>query len=257
MAGLKRLFYDIETSPNIMFSWRCGGKLFLDSSNIIQERAIICICYKWEHDKKVYSLTWDFGDDRKLLEEFAKVISEADELVAHNGDKFDLRWFNGRSLIHGLPPVPHGKTVDTLKIAQKHFYLNSNRLDYLGKILLGEGKIKTEFDLWKNIVLLNDEQALKDMVRYCKQDVILLQRVWERLREYDKPRTHAAVLATGNSKDRWMCAFCGSDNVKKNKTRATARGTVQHQMNCRDCGRYYSVADSVFAMYLKAKYRDD
>jgi DNA polymerase elongation subunit (family B) len=251
---MKRLFFDIETSPNIMFSWRCGGKIFLDSANIIQERAIICICYKWEHDKKIHSLTWECGDDRKMLEEFAKVVSEADEMVAHNGDNFDLRWFNARSLIHGLPPIPQTKTVDTLKIALKHFYLNSNRLDYLGKILFGEGKIKTEFDLWKRIVLLNDESALREMVRYCKQDVVLLERVWERLRDYDTPKTHAAVLASGNRNDRWMCPHCGSDSVKKGKTRATAKGFVQHQMVCRNCGRYYSVMDQVFSLYLKAKF---
>jgi hypothetical protein len=236
-----------------MFSWRAGYKINLDHDNIIQERAIICICWKWEGQKKVHSLTWDHGDDREMVRQFAEVIKEADELVAHNGDRFDLRWFNGRSLIHGLPPIPTAKTVDTLKMAIRHFYLNSNRLDYLGKILLGEGKIHTEFDMWKQIVLNNDEAALRKMVRYCKKDVQLLERVWNKLRDYDAPKTHAAVQATGDRKNRWMCPHCGSGDVNKNKTRATAKGMVQHQMHCRCCGRYYSVADAVFSYYLRAK----
>jgi hypothetical protein len=252
---LRRLFWDIETSPNIMFSWRCGSKLFLGHDNIIRERAIICICYKWEDQKQVHSLTWDDGDDRAMVEQFAKVIAEADEMVAHNGDKFDIRWFNGRNLIHGMPPVSPAKTVDTLKMAQRHFYLNSNRLDYLGKILLGEGKIHTDFGLWRDIVLDNDPVAMSKMVRYCKKDVELLERVWGRLRDYEPPKTHAAVLASGNCEDRWMCPHCGASNVKKSKTRATARGFVQHQMLCRDCDRYYSIADSVFNNYLREKYR--
>jgi hypothetical protein len=249
---MRRLFWDIETSPNIMFSWRCGSKLFLDYQNIIQERAIICICYKWEDKKTVHSLTWDHGDDREMVKEFAEVVKLADEMIAHNGDRFDIKWFNGRNLIHKLPPIPQAKTVDTLKIARRHFYLNSNRLDYLSKILFGEGKIHTEFNLWKNIVLHNDEKSLAKMVRYCKKDVLLLQRVWEMLRDYEKPATHAAVLKTGNSYERWMCPHCASPAVHKSKTRTTAKGILQHQMLCDTCHRYYSIASSVYNLYLRA-----
>lgn len=255
MAGIKRVFWDIETSPNVVFSWRTGRKINIDHDNIIHERAIICICWKYQGQKRVHSLTWDRGDDSRMLEEFARVIEEADELVAHNGDKFDMRWFNGRRLIHGMLPIPSAKTVDTYKMAARHFNLNSYRLDYLGRVLLGEGKIGVEFDLWKRIALYNDESAMKKMVRYCKKDVALLERVWDKLRDYGAPHTHAAVAATGNNKDRWMCPHCGSTNVKKNKTRSTAKGMVQHQMKCGDCHRYYSIADSVFGWYVCAKYR--
>jgi hypothetical protein len=55
----KRLFFDIETSPNIGFFWQSGYKLNISYNNIITERAIICICYKWEGDEKLYSLNWD------------------------------------------------------------------------------------------------------------------------------------------------------------------------------------------------------
>ena len=55
----KRLFFDIETSPNIGFFWQAGYKKNIDYSNIIKERAIICICYKWEGEKEVGYLHWD------------------------------------------------------------------------------------------------------------------------------------------------------------------------------------------------------
>lgn len=250
MTGIKRLFYDIETSPNIVFSWRTGSKIFIDHSNIIQERAIICICYKWENKGKVYSLTWDNGSDKKLLKQFIEVISEADELVAHNGDKFDLRWINARTLIHGFDPIPHHKTVDTLKIARKHFYLNSNKLDYLSNLLLGEGKINTDFSLWKEVCLNKSDKALSSMVKYCKRDVELLERVYRKLINYDLPSTHVGVL---NGLDRWTCPYCGSDEVKLSKTRPTPKGILQRQMQCKKCARYYSVCDSVYKDYLVAK----
>jgi len=250
---MRRLFWDVETSPNVMFSWRAGWKITLNVDNIIQERAIICICYKWEGQKKVESLTWNNGDDRELIEKFSEVMQGADEMVAHNGDNFDMKWFNGRHLMHGMEPVPKAKTVDTLKIARKRFYLNSNRLDYLGKILLGEGKIKTDFGLWKRITLENDEEAMQDMVRYCKKDVVLLERIYKRLRSYEEPATHAAVAASGNPMHRWKCGHCGSKNVQTSKTKTTARGMMQYQMRCNDCGRYYTIAKNVHDWYLAAK----
>lgn len=251
---MRRLFYDIETSPNICFSWRTGAKIFLDHDNIIQERAIICVCYKWEDEPTIRSITWDNGDDKNLVIEFNKVLQEADEIVAHNGDWFDIKWLNARNLIHGLDPVPQHKTVDTLKIAKKNLYLNSNRLDYLGKILLNEGKIKTDFDLWKDIVLNNDKLAMNKMVRYCKKDVLLLQRVYERLASYDTPKTHIGVL---EGSPRWTCPYCGSYNVFLSKTKTTAKGIKQRQMKCKDDGRYYTVCDKVYRDYATYKIEND
>ena len=248
---MKRLFWDIESSPNIVLSWRTGFKINLDHDNIIQERAIIMICYKWEGEDEVGCLTWDKGNDRELLETFSIIAGSADELIAHNGDKFDLKWFNTRNVIHGLEPLPQYKTLDTLKIAKQHFYLNSNRLDYLGKLLCDEGKIHTNYSLWKRIVLQNDTSAMKEMADYCKQDVILLERVWKKLIPYHKPTVHAGVM---DGLGRWTCPQCASENVKKSKTRVTAMGMKQHQMVCLECGRYFTVSDLVFRQYLAYRY---
>ena len=250
MPEIKRLFYDLETSPNIMFSWRAGYKINLDHDNIIKERAIICVCYKWENSPKIYSMQWNNGDDRQLVEDFAFVANEADELVAHNGDRFDIRWFNGRNLMHDMPPIPEYKTVDTCSIAKRKFALNSYRLDYLAKILLGEGKIKTEFSMWKDICLHNDPNAMKKMVKYCKRDVALLQRVWEYLKPYYTPKTHEGVL---NGDGRWSCPGCGADDIILSKTRATPMGMPRYQMQCKECGRYFTVSSLVYRQFLEIK----
>ena len=91
MNKKKRLFFDIETSPNVGFFWQSGYKLNIPYTNIIKERAIICICYKWADEDKVYSLQWDKNqDDKTMLEKFMAVANEAHELVGHNGDRFDF-----------------------------------------------------------------------------------------------------------------------------------------------------------------------
>jgi DNA polymerase elongation subunit (family B) len=122
MIKPKRLFFDIETSPNIGFFWQAGYKKNIDYDNIITERAIICICYKWEGEKEVYSLTWNKKQcDKIMLRTFIAVAEEADELVGHNGDKFDLAWIRTRCLFHGIEMFPKYTTLDTLKLSRSQF----------------------------------------------------------------------------------------------------------------------------------------
>jgi predicted RNA-binding Zn-ribbon protein involved in translation (DUF1610 family) len=249
---VKRLFWDIETSPNVMYSWRAGFKLNLGPHLIIKERKVICICWKWEGESEVHALHWDENqDDKAMLQKFAKVAEEADEMVAHYGDFFDMPWFRTRYIIHGLPPLPAYKTVDTKSWASKYFYFNSNKLDYLGQVLGHGRKLHTEWELWEK-VLAHSRQALCYMVKYCKQDVALLEKVWHSLRFCVAPKTHAGVFS-GLSK--WTCPSCGSKNVIKSKTRVTAQGNLQHQMHCHNpkCGSYYQIPDSVHQDYLEAK----
>ena len=87
----RKIFFDIETSPNVVFSWRIGNKVNLSHDNIINERAIICICYKWDDENIVHSLKWNKGDDKEMLKKFAKIIDSADEVIGQNSDKFDLK----------------------------------------------------------------------------------------------------------------------------------------------------------------------
>ena len=235
-----------------MFSWRSGPKVFLPVENVIEERQIICICWKWEGKKPIYSLNWDDGDDLEMIKKFSSVISEADEAIAHNGDHFDMRWYNARHLLHGLEPIPLTKTVDTYKIAKKRFYLDSYRLEYIAQKVLGRGKIHTSFSLWKECMKITQlerakrDLSLRKMVRYCKRDVAILELVWKHLSAYDPPATHAAVVETGKSMDRWKCAYCGSSDVHSNGRRVTAKGMLQHRMKCNGCGRFYSIAHAVF-----------
>jgi hypothetical protein len=213
------------------------------------ESAIICICWKWEGEKKVYSLQWDKGNDKEMVRNFLEVANEADEMVAHNGDQFDLKWFNTRCALYGFN-FPEAKTVDTLVIARRRFNFNSNRLDYIAKFLLGEGKIKTEFDLWKDICLDNSPRAMDKMIKYCKNDVRVLQRVWEILQRFHKSKTHVGVL---EGKPKWTCPHDGSYNVHTRRAKVTAMGTRQFQMQCKDCGKYYTVSGKSHSKYLEAK----
>lgn len=240
----RRLFFDIETSPNIVLSWGIGRKVSLSHENIIAERAIICVSWKWEHDDRVFSLTWDpeTRSDRQLVEDFISVIHSADEVVAHNGDGYDVPWLRARAFYYGIPMSPYIKSVDTKKLAN-NMYLNSRRLDYISKFLGGDGKTHTEYQMWKDILLNCDKKALADMVLYCENDVRELESIYHELKRYNMPATHAGII---EGKTKCSCPECASTSLTYVKMLVTPKGSISHEMTCDDCGMFMTITDNTY-----------
>ena len=135
----KTLFFDIETAPNLSYVW---GQWQQDVIQHVNEWYIICFSYKWEGEKttKVVSLD-DFDlyeteseNDFHVVHKLWELLSEADIVIGHNSDAFDIKKANARFVFHNFGPPSHYQTVDTLKIARRHFKFNSNRLGHLSLI---------------------------------------------------------------------------------------------------------------------------
>jgi len=239
----KRLFFDIETSPNIVYSWNLGYDLNISPDLLIKERAIICICYKYEGDSKVYSLTWDKGNDKKMLQEFVKIINSADEVIGHNGDKFDIKHVRTRCIFHGIPMIPDVQSLDTLKLSRANFKFNSNKLNYIAQFLGLGKKIDTGgFSLWKEVMDYKST-ALTKMVDYCKQDVVLLEKVYQKLNAYTLSKVHVGLHQGGNS---CSCPSCASPRTVSNGVRITASGLKKRRLQCLNCGKYFSISSAEY-----------
>lgn len=246
---IKRLFFDIETSPMIVYSWRVGWKLNIGTDNIIEDWKIICISFKWEGDDKVQNLTWDKNQcDKQMLIDFINIANGADEIIAHNGDRFDIKKIRTRCIFHRIPMFPSYRSLDTLKKAKSGFSFNSNRLDYIARFLGVGQKVEHEgFNMWVKC-LQGDTQALKDMVYYCDGDIIVLEDVFFVLQNYVKNNTHAGVH---NGKLKASCPSCASDDVILLKNNFTALGTIKRQMECNVCGYDYEISNSAWRTFLE------
>lgn len=238
-STFRRLFFDLETSPNTVFSWRIGRKIDLTPDNIIDERSIICACYKWEGEKKVHSIQWSKGDDKALVKELASVLNSADQVVGHNGDRYDIPWVKTRAIFHGVEVMPKYVSIDTLKLSRGGFSFNSNKLDYIARFLGLKGKISTGYDLWKKIVLFNDKKSMNKMVKYCKNDVVLLEQVFKKLQPYTASRVHVGVFL---GKDKCSCPECASSNVQSRGYMVSASGGKKRRLQCTDCAKWFSVS---------------
>ena len=86
-------------------------------------------------------------DDGRIVKKLWKLLDEADIVIAHNGEKFDIPKINSRFIIHGLnPPKPY-KQIDTKKVAAKQFGFSSNKLDALAGYFGFPLKKDTDFEL--------------------------------------------------------------------------------------------------------------
>jgi uncharacterized protein YprB with RNaseH-like and TPR domain len=239
----KRLFFDIETSPNLVYSWNVGYKQQIDYHNIVKERAVICICWKWEGEKEVHELHWDKNQsDKKMLQEFVKVANQADEMVGHNSENFDIKWIRTRCVYHGIPMFPKYASLDTLKKARGGFRFNSNRLDYISTFLGAKGKTSTGFGLWTK-VMDGDEAAMAKMIKYCKNDVKILEDVYKKLSNYIVNNVHHGAL---KGRPKHTCPECGEDNCTVSKRRTTASGMIKVQLQCNSCGKYHSISEATY-----------
>jgi len=242
------LFFDIETAPNLAYVWG-----HYDQNVIAHEREwyVLCVSYKWEGSPaKTVGLT-DFPenyakdpeDDSMVVAEVHRLLDEADIVIAHNGDKFDIRKCNARFVAHDMAPPSPYHTVDTLKVARKYFMFNSNKLGDLGAHLGLGAKVSTGgFELWKGC-MQGKPEAWKKMLKYAKQDTVLLEKVYLALRPW--MTNHPNRNNYGEDVD--GCPSCGGTNLARSGTRTTQ--TMRYQRyRCTDCSSYcrgrLAIADS-------------
>ena len=236
----RRLFFDIETAGIPVRVWDLNSKsnAHISHENIIPgiPWGIICICWKWAGQRNVESLEWDSRQsDRRVVAGMIAQLDQATEIVMHNGNRFDLPWVRGRAIYHSLPMRPHYVTLDTLTKSRGKFRFPSHRLDFLGQHLVGEQKIPTTYRLWKSIVDDKSPAGMAKMVRYCKQDVRLLEKVFDRMAPYFEPVTHVGSRPGD-------CPECGqSDRVIVKGYRTRVSGAVYVQMLCKRCPKWFGM----------------
>jgi hypothetical protein len=229
----KIAFVDIETAPSLGWVWQKWEANVIDFK---KDWYMLSFAVKWAHENKVktYGLIdypgyqKDKENDKKLVEDLWRVFDEADILIAHNGDSFDIVKANTRFILHKLEPPSPYKTVDTLKIARKVFKFDSNKLDDLGHYFgIGRKLPHTGFHLWQGC-MLGDKKSWDLMKRYNGHDVILLEKLYYLIRSWAV--THPNV----NRGDLEACPKCGSKHVQRRGFSYTLLRQKQ-RWQCQNC----------------------
>ena len=229
----KILYFDIETSLMEIYSFYIGQKVSVQPSQIKTHSKIICIAYKWSDKNKVEILSWDKNqDDTKMLIKFNKIAKEADFLCGHNGKNFDVKELRAAMALRGVKDVwCETPVLDTLTDCRRAFRFKSNKLDAIAKSLGLGHKDPMGLQDWIDV---NNKcpKALKKMLKYCKKDVILLEKVHKRLNRYISPSNMS--LMRGSVNHNINCCNCGSDTLVKYGTYTYGGAKLQKYL-CKFC----------------------
>lgn len=239
MAGPRVLFIDIETAPILGYTW---GRFEQNVVGVERDTYMLSFAVKWEGQERVktYALPDYPGysrnkeNDKKLVADLWKLMDEADVIIAHNGDSFDIKKSNARFLTHGFRPYAPIKSIDTLKIARKYFKFDSNKLDELGRYLgVGRKLPHTGFHLWRGC-MAGDEKSWRTMRRYNAQDVRLLERVYLKLRAWHTTHPDLTVYS-GHA----GCPACQSTQILR-RGFIVAKSRKRQRFQCSACGSWFA-----------------
>lgn len=248
----KILIYDIETSQLEANVW-WSGKQYVGTRNLRNETRIITVAYKWLGDNIVHTLKWNKKQsDKKLMEKFLKVYNSADMVIGFNNDNFDNRLVNARALKYNLDVNTYIKSFDIMKQAKRLFRLPGYSMNYIAKYIGVQTKLQhSGIAMWDEIQYGNKKRAkkaMKMMVDYNIQDIIVTEDVFLRMRKYMKSPLHVGILM---DKGKISCPLTGSIDVKLHKTTVTAAGTIQRIYKCKDNNHLFKVSNSVYLKSVK------
>jgi DNA-directed RNA polymerase subunit RPC12/RpoP len=228
---MKILLLDIETAPNLVHVWGLWQQN-VGINQIMASGYTLCFSAKWYGEEKIIFDSVFTSPVKRMLKRVHTLLEEADAVIHYNGTKFDIPTLNKEFILYGMkPPAPY-KQIDLLKTARSQFRFPSNKLDYVAQALgLGKKTHGMTHDLWVQC-MARDLEAWKKMETYNRNDVILLEKVYDRMKPWIKGHANHS-LYTGEI----VCPNCGSHHLTKRGFAYTNAGKYQ-RLQCTDCGAW-------------------
>jgi len=242
---LKTLIWDVETTDlelRIRTYQLKNYTKYFDPKTIERDWSMLGAAWIWLNEDKPTAISVSPDkplDDYGVVKHLHGILSEADILVGHNSDNFDIKKFNTRAIYYDLPPISPKQSVDTLKVAKKYFKFTSNKLSYLCEYLKVD--LKDNSPDWKACID-GDPEALRYMRHYNKGDVIATKAAYQKLMgwHHTHPKHPQPKDIEGNDVN--VCPKCQSPNYVKHDSRFLASGRRRQQWRCKDCGGYWTGA---------------
>jgi hypothetical protein len=246
LSSAKVLLYDLETSYLITKNWGIWEQNVIGAGKgVLEDFQILCFAYKWLGDKHTHVVAQpDFkgykpgvNDDKNVVKALWELFDEADITIAHNGNQFDYRKSTARFIYHKLPPPSPTQQIDTKLVARRHFGFTSNKLDDLAHHFGIPGKLDAGgIETWDGCIA-GDMKAWKRMTTYNKRDVVVLEKVYLKMRAWqtNHPNMGAYII-----QDRPVCPRCQSSKLHGMGFKTTVGGIKYRRWQCQECGHYSS-----------------
>lgn len=195
---------------------------------------VLCWAAKWYGEDEVFFNSVHQSKPKAMLKEVYKLLEEADAVIHYNGARFDIPTLNKEFLLNGLTPPSTYKQIDLLQTARGRFRFPSNKLDYIAQSLgVGSKSKHAGHELWVKC-MAGDDASWKSMEEYNKQDVNLLEKVYNIFRPWIKNHPNFGLF---NESEEDTCPNCGGTHLRKRGFAYTA-ATKYQRFRCNDCGTW-------------------
>jgi hypothetical protein len=241
----KIILYDLETMPDMDAAMEVFPQLSQYPGLTLKAEinSIICFGYK-EYGvgktakcKSVWDMPgWsgDINDDKELCQFIHDTLSNesVDAVVTFNGKRFDEKFVQTRLAIHGLDFLTKVKHYDLYQVVKQNFTFFRNNLKTAAKRLTSEFKMSHDgWDMWVKVRKLVGT-AMVTMVQYCKQDVLVMEPMFKRLRPLIKGLPNHNFIKPSGQKT--CCRACGSTLLKVHGY-TYSQTTRKKRLLCKSC----------------------
>jgi len=151
---------------------------------------VLCCAFK-PYGEKAYVLSRSIKEtsDKRLCIAIKDELAKYDIVVGYYSLGYDKPFISARLLKHGEKPLPTQLHIDCYRLAKRLFYyaLHSRRLVTVCEHLGISGKTRVEPDHWEKIKYADKKtrtKALKEIVEHCYQDVITLEKAYDKCFKY-------------------------------------------------------------------------
>lgn len=243
-GGPRVLLIDIETSPNLVYTWGLWNQN-IGINQIVEPTRMLCFVAKWLGEPDVMFFSEQAGH-QFMLDAAHDLLDQADVVVHYYGSRFDVPHLYREFLEHGmLPPAPF-KQIDLKFAVSKRFKFPSNKLQFISQAIGLSGKEETGgFGLWRGC-MDGDAKSWKTMEKYNRRDVTLLEEVYETLLPWIPNVAHRHLYDGAGG-----CPNCGADALTESGLYHTPLSVFTRYW-CLVCGSWFRSSKRVSGTTIQA-----
>jgi uncharacterized protein YprB with RNaseH-like and TPR domain len=154
---------------------------------------VLSWCLKFKNDKKIYSAVITKKDiynkiyDKKVVKDLLDLLKEVDIVVTYYGTEFDIPYLRTRAEKWRLEFPKYGDIYhwDLYYKVRNLFKTHRKSLAVITRFLGISGKTPIESETWFD-AQYGDEDSLKEVLIHNEFDVIILEKLHERIEDYTK-----------------------------------------------------------------------
>ena len=228
---MKIKYLDLETAPNLCFTWGLFNQN-VGLEQIVRPGYTLCWAASDGGRSKVEFMSVYHDGIEAMMGRMHQILDDTDAVVHYNGRKFDVPILNKDFVKLDMAPPDGYQQIDLLQTARRRFRFASNKLDFVSTFLGLESKHEHKgMSLW-NGCMENDKKSWDIMKKYNIQDVKMLPKLYNKLLPWilDHPN-HGLYV----DHEEPVCTNCGSENLVSKGFEHLSTQSYR-RLRCNDCG---------------------